>query len=175
MINTDTEEFDAEYAESKQNRARVIKELKEKGLPLYGWRCVGWEDTGSADSTCQLCGITKVRFLHHMENYITGDELFVGCYCAGGMENNLQAAKERERLNINRLNRKYRFDSQEWHCRSEYGNIYYSLFYKRKRLAIIKSKYGYFGYRINNSPWKWRYLSFEQARDALFAAQDEMR
>ena len=31
MINTNTEEFDAEYAESKQNRARVIKELKEKG------------------------------------------------------------------------------------------------------------------------------------------------
>lgn len=167
-------EFDFEFATSMQNRARVVKELRKKGLPINGWKCVDWEDTRSATSTCQLCGFTKVRFLHHMYNEITGDRLNVGCICAGGMEDNLYAAQERERIGTNRVERRKRFFSKEWDFYDEDGEEFYSLKYKHRRLELMQDFIDFFYYRINNSAWIGPYDTLDDAKEALFTAQDEM-
>ena len=114
MVNRDTEDFNNEYCDSDENRARVVKLLTAKGLPKDGWYCDYWEDMGDADNRCELCGIERVRYVHHMQNVITNDHLAVGCYCAGGMENDLPAAIERERSNVNRLKRRARFRDKRW-------------------------------------------------------------
>ena len=170
MVNSNTEDFDAVYVKSLENRQRVLRKLEEKGLPIEGWECIGWKDTGSADSTCGLCGITKVRYLHHMQNFLTDDELYVGCYCAGGMENDLKVAIERERLNINRVKRKERFFKKKWAPEINGSDKkVYRLSYKRKMLKIMRSQSGYFGYAINGSQWHWNYYkSFDAVRTALF-------
>ena len=168
------DEFNLEYSTSLQNRARVVKELKKKGLPINGWRCVDWEDTKAATSTCQLCGFTKVRYLHHMFNEITGDSLNVGCYCAGGMENNLCAAKERERAGVNRVNRRERFFSKEWEFYEEDGEMIGRTTYKKRNLEIMEDFIDYCYYRINHGYWYGPYDTLDEAKEALFTAQDEM-
>lgn len=175
MINSNTEDFDARYADSLANRQRVIKKLCEKDLPIEGWVCIGWEDTGSAQSTCGLCGNTKVRYLHHMENFLTDDELYVGCYCAGGMENDLKAAVERERLNVNRIKRKERFLKKKWTEEADGADRkVYRLSHKRKLLKIMRCRSGYYGYAINGGPWNWNYYrSFDEVRDAIFDELDK--
>lgn len=175
MVNRDTEDFNNEYCDSNGNRARVVRLLKERGLPKDGWYCESWEDMGNADNRCELCGIDRVRYVHHMHNVITNDHLAVGCYCAGGMENDLSAAVERERSNVNRLKRKNRFLSKRWFEGLQSGKHIWTMDYKGYRLKIMRSSSGWYGYKING--WKWcrNYLrTFDSARDALFDDLDRL-
>lgn len=178
MVNRDTEDFDDLYCDSEENRARVVQLLKQKGLPTDGWYCEWWEDMGDADNKCELCGIERVRYVHHMFHPITHDRLSVGCYCAGGMENDLPAAIERERENVNRLKRKARFDGKQW---SEATNLIqpgrriWILKYKGYKLRIMRSQSGWYGYQIGACGWCWNYYkTFNMARDALFDEFDQL-
>lgn len=99
--------------------SRCIKTLKAKGLPLEGWRCADVIDVRAEDpkaplETCEICGCSKVRYVHVMEHPDTGQSLSVGCICAGVMEGDIFGAKERERLVRNRAARRRTFIRKPW-------------------------------------------------------------
>ena len=66
------------------------------GVPHKGWTCTGIIDVGDDLITCQMCEFADVRYVHEMEHPDWPDGLWVGCYCAGRMEENYEDAKKRE-------------------------------------------------------------------------------
>jgi hypothetical protein len=69
-------------------------------FPKTGWTCTDVEDLGEGEENhdvCEMCETTKIRYVHTMEHPGLLDvPLHCGCICAGHMEGNLGAAKERE-------------------------------------------------------------------------------
>ena len=70
MNATDRE---AKRRADKAYYARCIRQLKEWGAPVTGWRCVDIIDVREDDrnaplSTCELCGCADVRYEHVMDN-----------------------------------------------------------------------------------------------------------
>jgi hypothetical protein len=63
---------------------------------------------------CELCGCTKVRYVHVMTHPDYFEDVSVGCICAGVMEGDILAAKERERQMRNRSKRKRSFPKRKW-------------------------------------------------------------
>ena len=101
--------------EEYQQKCRVA--LRRLGAPLDGWYCTGCYDVrekGLDYATCELCGHSKVRFIHMMENPNWPEALEVGCICAAAMEDDEFAAKERENDLKNWVNRRQSFISKEW-------------------------------------------------------------
>ena len=72
------------------------KRLRELGAPLENWNCREVVDGETADFICELCSCQKVRYIHVMEHPEYNGELNVGCICAGYMEGDLIAAKEKQ-------------------------------------------------------------------------------
>jgi len=121
-------------------------------------------------ATCELCGCTAVRFVHVM-GHDDHFELFkVRCECAGVMEGDLMAAKDRERLVRNRAGRKRRFALLEW---GTSGNGNKTLRHKGKRVTIIRSKFGGFGVVFDGATvWRYRDRRIMDMRTAVLAAFD---
>lgn len=94
--------------------ARCQKKLKAWNAPLENWRCVEMIDGEDADFECELCGYESVRFIHVMEHDEYFEQVSVGCICAGIMEGNILAAKERDRKMKNRAKRKLNFPNRKW-------------------------------------------------------------
>jgi hypothetical protein len=92
----------------------------QPNIPHKGWVCVGIEDIESPDFTCQMCECSQIRYIHHMQHENAPD-LFVGCICAGHMEENLLAAKTRENKARNRSARRKTWLSRKWKI-SDSGN-----------------------------------------------------
>ena len=104
---------------SKRYIARCQRRLKAWGAPLEGWRCMDvydCMDNGQSGSLfmCELCGCPSVRFVHVMRNELYFEDVMVGCVCAGIMEGDIPAARERERLMRNRAERKRNFIKHPW-------------------------------------------------------------
>ena len=93
---------------------RCQKRLQEWDAPLSGWYCTEVMDMESDNHQCELCDCKKVRFIHvmtHEEFYIP---LHVGCICAGIMNGDIIAAKERDRKMKNRARRRLNFPKRKW-------------------------------------------------------------
>ena len=125
---------------------RCQKKLMEWGAPLTGWYCdyiydvTDDEDEESNELfTCELCDCPQVRFVHVMKNDDYFETVGVGCICAGIMEGDILAAKERERLMKNRAKRKHNFPNRQWK-KNWFGN--YQLNYQGTTVFI--------NHRINN-------------------------
>ncbi len=109
---------------SKEYLARCLKILNKWGAPLTGWHCINVVDVREEDDEaelwiCELCGCKKVRFIHVMDNALYFEPVRVGCICAGVMEGDVLAAKERERRMRNRAKRRRTFVKHKWeHPRS---------------------------------------------------------
>lgn len=121
--------------------ARCQKRLKEWGAPLDGWYCLEIKDIREDDpeadlAVCELCGCDRVRFVHVMMNDLYFEPVEVGCICAGIMEGDILAAKERERLMRNRAARKRTFMKKEW-GRTEHG---WYLKYHHEEIRIGRRK-----------------------------------
>lgn len=124
--------------------AKCQKKLTEWDAPLRDWKCISVSDTSehsasAYDNTCELCGCKNVRFIHEMfhQNYF--ENVYVGCICAGIMEGDILAAKERERLVKNRAKRKENYMKRQWKAEA---NGCYKLIYKSKLLRIIPNQRG---------------------------------
>lgn len=102
---------------------RCIKMLKDLNAPIDGWECVDMTDRGFADFICELCGYNAVRYVHRMRHKDYFDDLEVGCICAGVMEGNILAAKERDRKFRNRVKRRSNFPRRKWKKTLD-GNYY---------------------------------------------------
>jgi len=102
---------------SKAYIARCHRTLKEWGAPLDGWVVNNTYDClEEADElfTCELCGCTRVRIVHEMKHAYFYEPISVGCICAGIMEDDILAAKERDRLMKNRAKRRKNFLKRLW-------------------------------------------------------------
>ena len=127
--------------------ARCHKRLKEWGAPLQDWYCIGVMDTeedSGGSFTCELCGCSRVRFVHEMSHKQYFEDVSVGCICAGIMEGDILAAKERERLIKNRARRRSNFLRRKWK-ENRWGG--YQLKYKGDWISISGSDRSQ--YRVN--------------------------
>jgi len=113
------------------------------------WYCFDMTDMGKhRRMQCENCGYEKIRYIHHMKNAITGEELDVGCICAGHMEGDPETARERERVLRNRANRRAQFPHLKKWKRSKKGNH--------------KIKIGNYIYVVFFDGFNWRWIGFEQ-------------
>jgi hypothetical protein len=69
----------------------------QPGVPHKGWTAEHVEDHDEPFFQCEMCGYPAVRFVHVMTHPDCPGELRVGCVCAGKMEENYEAARDRER------------------------------------------------------------------------------
>ena len=71
---------------------------KRSDVPHDDWTCVGVTDRGKGNYiTCEMCGKQHIRYVHHMKHPEYADVIDAGCVCAGWMEGDPEAARERER------------------------------------------------------------------------------
>lgn len=76
---------------------------KRSDVPHDGWSCVGVTDLGRGNYiTCEMCNRQQIRYVHHMNHPEYSGTIDAGCVCAGWMEGNPEAAKERDRRIRNR-------------------------------------------------------------------------
>ena len=86
----------------------------QPNVPHKGWVCVDIEDLGEPDLTCEMCESQEIRYVHHMTHEAYSEELQVGCVCAGHMEQDLTAAKNREASMKSRASKRKRWVSRRW-------------------------------------------------------------
>jgi hypothetical protein len=72
------------------------------------------DDRETADHICQMCESQAVRFVHHMEHDDYPEVLEVGCVCAGHMEQDLDAARRRDKAMASRAGKRARWLQRQW-------------------------------------------------------------
>lgn len=82
---------------------------KRDDVPHDGWHCVDIIDLGAPVGTCRMCNIQIIRYVHVMRHPDYPRTIGAGCVCAGRMEGNPEAARERENAFKNRLSRRETF------------------------------------------------------------------
>jgi hypothetical protein len=83
-------------------------------VPHKGWECVGIDDLEEPSAICEMCEAQEIRFVHHMEHPEYPGTLACGCICAGNMEENYDAARNRESGLRNLASRRTRWLSRCW-------------------------------------------------------------
>lgn len=143
--------------------SKCMKRLKEWNAPLTGWRCDKVVDVRedqedipldmrSQLSKCELCDCDKVRYEHWMVNDLYFEPVIVGCICAGIMEGDIMAAKERERAIRNRQKRRRNFVKRRWVVNKQ---GVFTRSYRHTRIFIRKIN-GFYDIRCG-SKWCNRY------------------
>ena len=115
------------------------------GVPHKGWNCIDVEDLGSPGETCEMCEYQIIRYVHVMTHAKYPRELRVGCVCAGHMEEDLRAARDREQTKRNESNRRTNWLSLKGWKISRNGNPY-----------INKDDFNVVVYRTSNGLWRGR-------------------
>jgi len=157
--------------------ARCHRQLKKWNAPMNNWYCVDVIDIEEDSSsngliTCELCGCARVRFVHVMQHDEYFEDISVGCICAGIMEGDILAARERERLMKNRAKRKSNFPHRKWK-ENHYGG--YSLKYQGIWVNIHRSKFNQNQYGVScngNTVWKHKDKPITSFLAAAYAAFD---
>ena len=162
--------------ESSPYLAKCRRTLRELEAPLTGWRCIGVSDREMDDFTCELCGCTRVRYVHVMEHPEFPWELSTGCICAGIMEEDILGAKVREREARRRSQRKSNYLKKQW---AAVSNRRWELRYKHRNLVIDTDSFrGRENYRleIDGEGYHWkdntRMTSFLSAQHLAFDLMD---
>lgn len=147
----------------------------ESGVPPTGWTCSCDVDLGSPDATvCEMCETQPIRYVHFMEHPSYPKVLGVGCVCAGKMEQDPEAARNREKVLKNTARRRSRWLKRTWRT-SQNGNLYLNT----DGFNIVCYQQGNrWGGRIqdrNDETMKWYVPCQHQTLDkAKFAAFDAM-
>ena len=103
--------------------------------------------------------------MRHNEYFET---VSVGCICAGIMEGDILAARERERLMKNRAKRKRNFPRRQWR-KNWYGN--YQLTYQGRKVFINnKGSNRYSVYVDGKTSWSYKGKSLDNFVSAAYAA-----
>ena len=82
---------------------------KRDDVPHENWTCVDVIDLGAPVGTCRMCSNQIIRYVHIMRHPAYPRTIGAGCVCAGRMEGNPEAARERENAFKNRLARRETF------------------------------------------------------------------
>lgn len=103
---------------------RRLGKWSEPGIPHKGWTCISDEDLGSDNmQTCEMCESSEIRYAHAMTHPDYKGQLIVGVVCAGHMEQDVERARNRERLLRSRSSRRERWPHSNWKI-SYAGNEY---------------------------------------------------
>ncbi len=152
--------------------ARCIKKLESLGLPTSGWKCDHVIDLEEAEFTCELCGHEGIRYVHVMVCPEYAGSLSVGCICAGVMDGNILAAKEREHEMRKRSQRKYSYLKRQW---AEVSEDCWRLKFRRKDISIQRQEFRgspFFTVCISGDQYQWkdnrRMTSFLSAQHFVF-------
>jgi hypothetical protein len=94
---------------------------RQPGVPHRGWVCTGIEDLGEPAATCEMCEVQTITYVHTMWHPDYPHPLDCGCICAGHMEQDLVAAREREAAVKRRGARRSRWLHRHWRT-SRHGN-----------------------------------------------------
>ena len=143
-------------------------------VPHSGWTCVGVSDYGKPCKICEMCGHQIIRYGHEMI-HPSYHPLIAGCICAGKMEGNIEAAKDREREFKNRISRKKTFLTRKWKTSAK-GNQYLKINDHVVVLYQAKDKEGKnrgWQYSIDSEFCRTRYKTRELAMNAAFAALEK--
>lgn len=111
---------------------------KRDDVPHEGWSCVDIIDLGAPVGVCRMCGYQIIRYVHIMEHPQYRRRIGAGCVCAGKMEGNPEAARERENAFKNRQSRRETFLGTKLK-RSKNGNEYFK--YKGNLVTVIPDKF----------------------------------
>ena len=117
-----------------------------------------------------MCEIQPIRFVHYMSHPKYPSELGVGCVCAGHMEGNYAAARDRERTVKNTYNRRRNWLTRKWKISAK-GNPYLNtdgfniaIFTQNKKWAVRITN-------VETSETVWgrkQYETLDQAKLAAF-------
>ena len=102
------------------------------------------EDLGDLVGTCEMCETQAIRYLHYMEHPDYDGVLGVGSVCAGHMEEDYAAAREREKQARSRFNRRVRWLEAKWRV-SARGNHYLN---RNGFNVVVYRRSGRWAYRI---------------------------
>ncbi len=162
-------------------KARCLRALKGLGLPLEGWICDWIEDMEEPDEVCELCGCSRVRFLHHMRHPGVADSIAVGCLCDGIMSGDELGAVEREREARNRAKRRRNFIYGQWaqNCADSNTVCWQKKLRNGPVCRIRKNSDGHYAV-WHDGRWCCRcrgkpISTFAQAAGALFTVNDSKR
>ncbi len=111
---------------------------KRNDVPHEGWVCTGIIDLGEPVGTCRMCGHQIIRYVHIMKHPAYYRTIGAGCVCAGRMEGNPDAARERENAFKNRQARRETFLRMPLK-RSRNGHEY--LKYKGEIITVLEDKF----------------------------------
>lgn len=151
---------------------RCHKALAAMNAPLEGWICTGVTDHGMDSFTCELCGCKHVRYIHVMRHDDYLGFMQVGCICAGVMEGNIIAAKERDAEAKRRSQRKSHYLQKTW---DEVNKNRWNIRYKRKEIFVWQDQFcgsKFFKIDIDGEQYHWkdnrRMTSFLTAQHHVF-------
>lgn len=144
---------------------------KREDVPHSGWACTGVSDLGCPCKTCEMCGRQIIRYVHHMV-HPHFHALGVGCVCAGKMEGDIDAARNRERDLKNRQSRLDSFILRQWK-QSRNGNPYLKI--GGHLIVLYKLQNGGWKYLIDGQFCETRYESREDAATAAFHALEQLQ
>lgn len=149
--------------------ARCHKTLVKWGAPVKEWECIGVLDSGDDSSVCELCGCGKVRYVHVMHHDWYFENVYVGCICAGVLEGDVLAAKERERIVRNRGKRKQTFLKKKW-MEGNDGERF--LMYRARRIEIYVRNGGFGVICEDGCAWDYKGRKITNFLTAVHAAFD---
>ena len=126
----------SDHSEESSAVARGLGKWGQKGVPHKGWTCIDNDELAKDErQTCQMCETMQIRFIHVMQHPDYAGPLECGCICAGRMEENLNAAKDRERVFKNSRKRRAAFPhARGWHT-SRKGNQWIN--HRGYRITIV--------------------------------------
>jgi len=123
---------------------------KRSDVPHDGWSCIDIIDLGEPNGICRMCGHQIIRYVHVMFHPNYPKRIGAGCICAGRMEGNPEAARERENAFKNRQSRLETFLNHPLK-RSRNGNEYFK--YHNEIITLFRDKFreGYYRTAFRNS------------------------
>jgi len=128
-------------------------------VPHKGWSCIDVEDLGEPSATCEMCETQTIRYVHRMQHpeYRHG-VLACGCICAGFMEEDREAPREREAELRSRASKRSRWLRRAWRV-SQRGNDYLKL----DGTVVV----------VFREPRGWKYI-VKDARAALLTSTSKL-
>jgi DNA helicase-2/ATP-dependent DNA helicase PcrA len=111
---------------------------KRADVPHDGWFCTGITDLGKPVGSCGMCGYQIIRYVHQMSHPTFPRAIGAGCVCAGKMENDPEAAANREREHKKIARNRQSFLQRKWKVSAK-GNPYIKL--NEKVIVLLQDKF----------------------------------
>jgi len=126
--------------------SRLTGKWSRVGVPHKGWTCVDIEDLGEPSATCEMCETQEIRYVHYMQHPDYPEVLGCGCVCAGHMEEDYEAARQREKALHNASARRRKWLTRGWRV-SRSGNPFLNV--DGYNVVVYAAGLGW-GFRVSN-------------------------